>query len=227
MVIKSSGTKATAESRYLSALASEDWTSKQPQKTVFYSVLHYHEAYSSGRLTPTQVAEAILPLIRRDVENATNHSTAFLSTKVELVRKAVEESTARYRAGKPLSPLDGVPMAVKDEEDLAGYTKCLGSKLEFTNKEDVTSYCVQQWLNAGAICLGKTTMHELGMDTTYVYTRGVCTRDMIASIQRIVLHVLIVLGLSTQTLARRLTLTAIITTAVGARVGVHTLWPPE
>ena len=96
-----------------------------------------------------------MPLIRRDVERATKHSIAFLDTKVELVRKAAEESTKRYQAGKPLSPLDGVPMAVKDEADLTGYKKCSGSKLDFTHKEDATSYCVQLWLEAGAVCVGK------------------------------------------------------------------------
>ena len=106
-------------------------------------------------MTPLQVAEALLPLIRRDVDSPTQHSIAFLSTKVDLVRKAAEESTARYKTGKPLSPLDGVPMAVKDEEDLTGYRKCSGSRLDFTHKDDITSYCVQRWLDAGALCLGK------------------------------------------------------------------------
>lgn len=133
---------------------------KQPQKTTFYSALHYHEAYITGRLTPIAVVEALLPLIRRDIKGA--HSISFLSTKVDIVRKAAEASTARYKAGKPLSPLDGVPMAVKDEQDLTGYPKSLGSRLDFTNKDDVTSHCVQLWLDAGAICVGKTTMHELG-----------------------------------------------------------------
>ena len=96
-----------------------------------------------------------MPLIRRDVKEPTKHSVSFLDTKVDIVRKAAEESTARYKAGKPLSPLDGVPMAVKDEEDLTGYSKCSGSRLDFTNKKDATSYCVQKWLDAGAICLGK------------------------------------------------------------------------
>lgn len=166
VVIRSDGPETIADSQYLSSVATEDWASKQPSKTTFYSVLHYHEAYTSGRLTPLEVVEALLPLIRRDLSEVSKHSTAFLATKVDLVRKAAEESTQRYKVGKPLSPLDGVPTAVKDEEDLTGYTKNLGSKLDFTNKDDGTTYCVQRWLDAGAICLGKTTMHELGMDTT-------------------------------------------------------------
>lgn len=154
-VIKSTGRKATEDEQYLSTVTTENWASKQPLKKTFYSSLDYHEAYKSGRLTPLQVAEALMPLIRRDVKEPTKHSIAFLDTKVDRVRKAAEESTARWKAGKPLSPLDGVPMAVKDEADLTGYKKCSGSKLDFTNKHDVTSYCVQLWLDAGSICLGK------------------------------------------------------------------------
>ena len=169
-VIRSSGKKAAADGELLKALTSEVWQSKQPAKTVFPSTLQYHEAYKSGKLTPLQVAEALMPLIRRDVPNATKHSVAFLDTKVDIVRKAAEESTARYKTGKPLSPLDGVPTAVKDEEDLTGYKKCSGSRLDFTHKHDVTSYCVQKWLDAGALVLGKTTMHELGCDTTNLNT---------------------------------------------------------
>ena len=52
---------------------------------------------------------------------------------------------------------------MKDEEDLAGHTRSLGTKLDFTSKSDATSFCVQKWLDAGAICLGKTNMHEMGM----------------------------------------------------------------
>ena len=156
-VIKSTGHSVTTKDSgvYLSTLSAEDWSSKKPKKSPFYSCLDYHEAYKSGRLTPLQVAEALLPLIRRDVKEASQHSVAFLDTKIELARKAAEASTARYKAGKWLSPLDGVPMAVKDEADLTGYKKCSGSKLDFTNKEDATSFCVQLWLDAGAVCLGK------------------------------------------------------------------------
>lgn len=38
--------------------------------------------------------------------------------------------------------------------------------MDFRSSTDATSFCVQKWLDAGAICLGKTLMHEMGMDTT-------------------------------------------------------------
>ncbi|KAI6877914.1 hypothetical protein KC360_g8830 [Hortaea werneckii] len=155
------------------SLLEEDWTLRRPQRSPYLSALDYHEAYKSGKLTPTTVLESLLPLITRETSPdgsqrpVSHHATAFLQTREDLARKAAEASTARYASGKPLSPLDGVPIAVKDEEDVGGYKKHLGSKIDFTSREDATSYCVARWLeDGGAVMVGKTNMHELGMDTT-------------------------------------------------------------
>ena len=157
------------EANPLHQLLNEDWTSKRHPRSsaIFPTTLDYHQAYKSRTTTPLEVAQTLLPLIRRDISPPGEHSTAFLTTLPDLVLKAAEESTARYRAGKPLSPLDGVPVAVKDENDLTGYPKTLASKLDFTHRDqEATSFCVQQLLHAGAVYVGKTNMHELGLDTT-------------------------------------------------------------
>ncbi|KAK5121091.1 hypothetical protein LTR85_005575 [Meristemomyces frigidus] len=163
-VIKLAGGPFASGRGSLDSLLGEDW--HRPSPGAYASILDYHEAYKSGKLTPTAVAEGLLPLVRRDVKNATKHAIAFLGSKVELILKAAHESTERYGNGTYLSPLDGVPVAVKDEEDVTGYKKCLGSKLDYTRKDDATSHCVQLWQVAGAVLIGKTTMHELGLDTT-------------------------------------------------------------
>ncbi|KAF2139963.1 uncharacterized protein K452DRAFT_320052 [Aplosporella prunicola CBS 121167] len=132
----------------------------------FHSVLDYHEAYKSGVVTPTAVAEALLPLIRRDVDEPTAHATAWMETKVETVRAAAAASTQRYKDGTQRGVLDGIPVAVKDEVDLKDYTKRVGSRRDLTGKANETSFCVAQWEAAGAVLLGKLTMHEFGLDTT-------------------------------------------------------------
>ncbi|ETI19771.1 hypothetical protein G647_08784 [Cladophialophora carrionii CBS 160.54] len=134
--------------------------------TNYYTCADYHELYKSGKLTPSDVVEQLLPLIRRDIQPAGRYSVAFIDSKVDLVRAAAKASTERYRAGKPLSQLDGVPLAVKDEVDLAGYKTTKGSKLDFTDKTGGTAWCVQKWQDAGAVIIGKTNMHEVGLDTT-------------------------------------------------------------
>ncbi|KAF2090956.1 amidase signature enzyme [Saccharata proteae CBS 121410] len=132
----------------------------------FYSVYDFHAAYKSGKLTPVDVFEALLPLIRRDISSPSAHSTAWIDLNIDIVKAAAADSAQRWASGKSIGVLDGVPIAVKDEVDLAGHKKRIGTKLDFTDPADVTSFCVQKWVDAGAIVLGKLNMHELGLDTT-------------------------------------------------------------
>lgn len=129
----------------------------------YYTSADYQALYASGQLTPTAVIETLLPMVRRDVQRPHSHSTAFLESQVDTIRAAAEASTERYKTGKPLGPLDGVPVAVKDEVHLAGYKRTVGTKLDFKHGSEGTSWCVRQWEEAGAIVMGKTTMHELGL----------------------------------------------------------------
>lgn len=132
----------------------------------YYTTADYHKAYVAGELTPIDVVEYLLPLIKRDGKNVSKYAVAYLDVQPEIVRKAAEASTERYKAGKPLSVLDGVPIAVKDEVNLKGHSRCLGSKIDLTDKRDITDWCVSRWQEAGAVILGKTNMHEVGLDTT-------------------------------------------------------------
>ncbi|KAL8910982.1 MAG: hypothetical protein Q9171_003793 [Xanthocarpia ochracea] len=127
-----------------------------------YSAAYYTSAYRAGRLTPTQVITGLL----EQISAKKHHSVAFLQIIPEKVLAAAEASTTRYKSGKPLSPLDGVPVAVKDEVDLDGYEMSLGSPVDFTRKDGGTSWCIKKWDDAGAIIIGKSNMHELGLDTT-------------------------------------------------------------
>lgn len=129
----------------------------------YYTSADYHALYSSGELSPTAVVEALLPLIRRDAKSPGKHSTAFLESQAEIIRQAAAASTERYKKGQSLGPLDGVPVAIKDEVHITGYKRTLGTKLDFKAGTDATSWCVKQWEDAGAIVMGKTTMHELGL----------------------------------------------------------------
>jgi Asp-tRNA(Asn)/Glu-tRNA(Gln) amidotransferase A subunit family amidase len=137
-------------------------------KAEYYSVADYRRLFLSGALTPTDVAEALLPLIRRDVPCPTEHSIAWFETQADRVLAAARESTQRYKEGRSLGPLDGVPTAVKDEYDIEGYRTCLGSRNTYTSPDEkhTTSWCVQKLEAAGAIILGKLSMHEFGLDTT-------------------------------------------------------------
>ncbi|KAI2625128.1 amidase [Xylaria nigripes] len=135
-----------------------------------YSVAQYRKLFLSGELTPRAVAEAILPLIRRDISPPGIHSAAWTDIEVDLVLKAAEASTLRYQQKESLGPLDGIPVAVKDPYHIDGYKTTFGSKYDLTENDHLgnvyTSWCVEKLQEAGAIIVGKLNMHELGMDTS-------------------------------------------------------------
>lgn len=136
---------------------------KRTGENAHYTSADYQELYSSGDLTPTAVVETLLPLIRRDVTPPGKHSTAFLESQAERILAAAVASTERYNNNQTRGPLDGVPVAVKDEVHITGYKRTVGTKLDFKGDTDDTSWCVKKWEEAGAIVIGKTTMHELGL----------------------------------------------------------------
>lgn len=124
-----------------------------------YAVADYNNAYKLGILDPLAVAKAVLKILR----TSPAHKVAFVCSHETLVLAAAQASTARWKAGKPISVLDGVPVGVKDEVDLDQYQMHLGSKREFTRSEGGTAWCVRKWEEAGAIIVGKLNMHELGL----------------------------------------------------------------
>ncbi|EEP75628.1 conserved hypothetical protein [Uncinocarpus reesii 1704] len=151
-------------------LHSESQSTLERQHGNYYSVTDYHNMYMSGELTPIAVAKAIIPLIRRDITPPGEHSLAWFDTKIDLVLAAAEASTQRYKNKCPIGLLDGVPTAVKDEYDIDGYRTCLGSANDYTSaalpEKSITSWCVRQLEDAGAVILGKLAMHEFGLDTS-------------------------------------------------------------
>ena len=111
----------------------------------------------------------MLPLIRRDTPKPTEYATAFVEVNSAAVHAAAEASTARWKAGKARGLLDGVPIAVKDELDVEGYLRKMGSNEVFETKG--TSWCAKVLMESGAIVMGKATMHELGLGEQAVHTR--------------------------------------------------------
>lgn len=68
--------------------------------------------------------------------------------------------------GHDRGPLHGIPLGVKDNLYVAGQTTTMGSKIHGDFVPDHTATAVQRLLDAGAVIIGKTNMHEYALGGT-------------------------------------------------------------
>jgi Asp-tRNA(Asn)/Glu-tRNA(Gln) amidotransferase A subunit family amidase len=124
----------------------------------------YAEAYRKGSLTPLEVAETVIGAIGAS-EKTSPAMHLFVASDAEDIRKQAAESMERLRSGQPRSIFEGVPVAVKDELDMVPYPSTVGTR--FLGNKPVTrdAYMVARMRAAGAILVGKTNMHEIGIAT--------------------------------------------------------------
>jgi Asp-tRNA(Asn)/Glu-tRNA(Gln) amidotransferase A subunit family amidase len=85
---------------------------------------------------------------------------AFVTLNLAEARAAADHSTARWRAGNPLSPIDGMPLGIKDIIETADMPTQNGSPLfdGFRSNRDAASVAALR--EAGGIILGKTVTTE-------------------------------------------------------------------
>ena len=125
----------------------------------------YNMAYRTGMSTPTAVLDQVLAMIARAESKPTKLNTV---TQIDepAARRAAEASRQRWRNGKPLSVMDGVPFTAKEEFDIEGYKTTVGTSFMGDSPATTTATCVQRLLDAGALLVGKTNMHEIGIGVT-------------------------------------------------------------
>lgn len=115
--------------------------------------------FRSGELSPVQVAEA--QFARLDALQP--KLNAFCVVDRDGAMAAARASEGRWRAGAPLSPVDGVPATIKDLMLTRGLPTLRGSHLIDPNQEwSEDSPAVARLKEAGAVILGKTTTPEFG-----------------------------------------------------------------
>lgn len=88
---------------------------------------------------------------------------AFAALNIDGARRAADEATARYKAGKPLSPVDGMTIGVKDLYETKDMPTQYGSKVFEDHQTYRDSACVYWLRRCGAIILGKTTTPEFAL----------------------------------------------------------------
>ena len=87
---------------------------------------------------------------------------AFVTRNEAGARAAADAATGRWKAGRPRSPIDGLPIAIKDlleTKDMPTEMGCAAYRGNFPKRDNAAVWALRE---AGAVILGKTVTAELG-----------------------------------------------------------------
>jgi aspartyl-tRNA(Asn)/glutamyl-tRNA(Gln) amidotransferase subunit A len=109
-------------------------------------------------ISPTDVVEAVLSRMER-LNPILN---AFCTPAPDFARAEARRIEAAIKAGDPVGPLAGVPVAIKDLVMTKGIRTVSGSWAYADFVPDEDDIVVERLKQAGAIVIGKTNVSELG-----------------------------------------------------------------
>ncbi len=148
------------------------WAEDDPSRV---SIGRISRAYREGVTGPVEVAQRFLSA-RRALDTGPSRLGLFIACDEQDVLRQAEAAAERLRAGKPLSVLDGVPIAVKDELDMVPYPTTLGTSI-FTRPAARDATVVERLRAAGAVLVGKANMQEIGINPVGINPHHGTTRN--------------------------------------------------
>jgi aspartyl-tRNA(Asn)/glutamyl-tRNA(Gln) amidotransferase subunit A len=118
--------------------------------------------FSAGEATPTEALESCL----RRVEAVDDRVKAFLDVTADLGRQQAREVDERLKAGEPVGPIAGVPLALKDVLCTRGITTTCGSRIlhNYVPPYDCTPW--ERLKAGGSVLVGKTNCDEFAMGSS-------------------------------------------------------------
>src|SRR4051812_9630454 len=122
----------------------------------FRPYLSTHAQLASGADTPRNILEQCLAAL----DHWEARIGAFVSLNIEGARAAADAATRRWREGKPLSPIDGMPLGIKDIIETIDMPTENGSPLYAGWRSDRDAASAAALREAGAVILGKTVTTE-------------------------------------------------------------------
>src|SRR4051812_32330001 len=124
----------------------------------FSGAAHQARLIASGEVSAREVVDAVLRRIER-LDPALN---AFRVVLYERAVAEAQQADARWRAGEARHLL-GVPVAIKDDTDVAGVPTARGTAASDLTPRDRDAEVVRRLRAAGAVVVGKTNVPELMM----------------------------------------------------------------
>lgn len=114
------------------------------------------ELIANKSLSPVELMDAVLARL----EKLNPELNAVCTPTIEEARTLAREAESMVMGDKPLGPLHGIPLTIKDTTYTKGVRTMLGSRLksDFVPSEDAP--LVERLQGAGGISIGKTTVPE-------------------------------------------------------------------
>lgn len=118
-------------------------------------------ALESGEITSAQYVDALLRRVEQHPE-----VNAFIHLDPDQARAAAAAADAARASGDPVGPLHGLPIVLKDNINTADMPTTGGTPALSGNQTAANAPVAQALIDAGAIIMGKTNMHELAFGIT-------------------------------------------------------------
>lgn len=126
------------------------------------TIKSFGEGLRAKKFSAFEMAQEFFDFInKRDKELG-----AYLSLDKDGALKAASEVDSALAAGEDLSPLAGVPMAIKDNMLVEGLPTTAGSKILKDYRAAFDATVIQKLKEARAVILGKTNMDEFAMGSS-------------------------------------------------------------
>ena len=122
------------------------------------SAARLSKLYRQGKASPVETMKAVLA--RAEKINPLINALTRVDAGAAL--KAARASERRWKKGKPLSPIDGVPVSIKELVRVKGWPASMGSKLTDKTPADADAPAVARLREAGAIVFAQSTSSEFG-----------------------------------------------------------------
>jgi aspartyl-tRNA(Asn)/glutamyl-tRNA(Gln) amidotransferase subunit A len=124
-----------------------------------------HELRAALDAGETSSVEIVGECLRR-AEASQQAIHAFVGLRAEAALREAEASDARRQRGELRSPIDGLPIAIKDNMVQAGEPTHCGSRILEGFVSPYTSTAVERLEQSGAIVIGRTNMDEFAMGSS-------------------------------------------------------------